>query len=59
MLQKDVKTYVKSCNICLASKAVCYKPLWRLLITVSSNQLVERSVNGLCHRFFNLSQLEG
>ncbi len=26
MLQKDVKAYVKDCNVFLASKAVCYKP---------------------------------
>lgn len=25
-LQKDVKAYVKGCNICLAPKAVRYKP---------------------------------
>ncbi len=24
-LQKDIETYVKGCNICLISKAVCYK----------------------------------
>ena len=26
MLQKDVEVYIKDCNICLASKAVCHKP---------------------------------
>ncbi len=26
MLQKDVETYIKSCDIYLASKTVCYKP---------------------------------
>ena len=26
MLQKDFKAYIKGCNICLASKAVCHKP---------------------------------
>ena len=26
ILQQDVEAYVKSCNICLASKAICHKP---------------------------------
>ena len=26
MLQQDVKAYVKSCDICLALKAIYYKP---------------------------------
>ncbi len=26
MLQQDVEAYVKGCNVCLASKAVCHKP---------------------------------
>ncbi len=26
ILRRDVETYVKGCNVCLASKAVCHKP---------------------------------
>ena len=29
-LRHDVKAYVKDCNVCLASKAVCYKPYGNL-----------------------------
>ena len=30
MLRRDVKAYVKGCNVCLASKAVWYKPYGNL-----------------------------
>ncbi len=38
MLQKDVETYVKGCNVCLASKTVCHKPYGDLqLLSVSTH----------------------
>ncbi len=30
-LRRDVKAYIKGCDVCLASKAVCHKPYGNLL----------------------------
>ncbi len=57
-LWRDVKAYVKGCDVCLDFKGNPSQAIRRSSIIAHSYSLVERPINRLCYRPSNLSQLK-
>lgn len=56
-LRKDVKAYIKGCNICLGLKLVNYK-FYRDLQLLPLLIFIEKPLNELCDQITDTNQLE-